>query len=405
MSCVLLFKGKTQYGALNVFIDHLANAIEGMGTTPVVVDRNAADGGAGLIAEAFQSDCEFALGFNAIGSDLISNERSAYAQAGVPFVSVMVDHPVHHFQWYHENHARDDVLLAFADRDHIRYVKRFFSDVNAVFLPQAACAPTIPKPALPDWKRRRTDVLFIGSMSDFNATRRQWLEFPPVIAALFDEVAEITLSGPGAALDLAFSEALARRGLHPSDRRLCRFMNYMGLLDDYSRSRRRFDCLSSLVATDLNVECVTNWTSVPLPRKPTVTIRGPVEMTQACEFMRRSKCVVNLLPNYLDGAHERLFSAMVSGALVATEPSVYLREEFVDGESVVYFERGETDELASRLTLLRDAPAEALRIALAGRSLTSKRHQWRNRVEALVKNVELHKLMRLNDQKLPFKLV
>ena len=76
------------------------------------------------------------------------------------------------------------------------------------------------------------------------------------------------------------------------------------------------------------------------------------------------------MPWFKDGAHDRIFTAMLQRTVCVTDDSRYLRGEFADGEGLVYFSLKEREHLPGLVkTLLR-----------AG-------HTWRERAAELAKEL------------------
>lgn len=91
------------------------------------------------------------------------------------------------------------------------------------------------------------------------------------------------------------------------------------------------------------------------------------------------------MPWFKDGAHDRIFTAMLQKSVALTDDSKYLREEFKDGEDIVYFsleERKYLPDIVHRL--LRDEE-NAMRIAGNGYRQAYEKHTWRVRAYELLR--------------------
>ena len=56
--------------------------------------------------------------------------------------------------------------------------------------------------------------------------------------------------------------------------------------------------------------------------------------------MRDARIALNVMPWFKDGAHDRVFTAMLQGTAALTDDSRYLREECRDGENICFTPRG-----------------------------------------------------------------
>lgn len=66
MGRIVLYKGKSQYGVLRIFIDQLAEAFRLLQQETVVVDLVATDVEEQLL-RAFAQPCDFVFSFNGMG--------------------------------------------------------------------------------------------------------------------------------------------------------------------------------------------------------------------------------------------------------------------------------------------------------------------------------------------------
>ena len=67
---------------------------------------------------------------------------------------------------------------------------------------------------------------------------------------------------------------------------------------------------------------------------------------------------------------------MLQGTLALTDASRYLREEFTDGEELVFFSLQKPEELPDLVRTLLAEPEQAEQIALYGYEKAQERHTW-----------------------------
>ncbi len=108
---------------------------------------------------------------------------------------------------------------------------------------------------------------------------------------------------------------------------------------------------------------------------------GEVPLSQIAQLMHRAKIV--LCPNcgFVQGAHDRILTAMGSGAIPLTMPTPYLTEHFQHGIHLAYFtEVQEAEELGRQI--LNDSHWEL--VGEAGHEIVKSEHSWYHRGRALV---------------------
>ena len=108
----------------------------------------------------------------------------------------------------------------------------------------------------------------------------------------------------------------------------------------------------------------------------------------AClKYMRRAKVSVNIMPWFKDGAHDRIFNAMLQGCVTVTDSSRYLDEIIHDGQDFVKFTLEQREAISQKVQNLLDHPDTAATIAKKGYLLTSQHHTWEQRANTLLNNI------------------
>ena len=95
------------------------------------------------------------------------------------------------------------------------------------------------------------------------------------------------------------------------------------------------------------------------------------------------------MPWFKDGAHDRVFTAMLQKTLSLTDDSKYLREEFTDGKELVFFSLEERGKLADRVRSLLAHQEDVMEIAENGYRKAVLQHTWKQRTAVLVKELKV----------------
>ena len=402
MGRVVLFKGESSYNALNIFIDCLADAFRRLSYHPVVVDFRTPDKVNQEVEHAWSHPCDFAFGFNGIGGHLTTDGKSVYDALDTLYISHMVDHPIYHLSFYHETQIANKLFL-FADRQHIEFITHFFPELNTGVLIQAGSAPIAESQSFDDWNKRDIDLLFVGTVHDFNQIRKKWLDYPAPLSTLFDETAHRILTHQALPIEKAFGEVLEERGYYPSKNLLYRFTAYFQEIDIYVRSYKRFHCLKALAESGFNIKCFTNAPDILMPfNTHNCTIHPSVPMTDIFPLMGRSRIVLNTIPGYIDGAHERIFSSMLCGAVSLSDSTLYLRQRFTHGQDILFYDFQELDRMHQDLSKIMSVPETLFSIALSGQKKSAMNHTWKNRAQTIIDFAKTTRLLGRYEQNIPF---
>lgn len=109
-----------------------------------------------------------------------------------------------------------------------------------------------------------------------------------------------------------------------------------------------------------------------------------VDITEVVRYMQHSKIVLHNI-NFVTGLHERIFTAMLAGAVCVTEKYELLEKFFEDGKEIVTYSLDEPQQLVAVINDLLSDPRRAAAIAAAGRRKALQKHTWRHRGEQIAK--------------------
>jgi spore maturation protein CgeB len=98
--------------------------------------------------------------------------------------------------------------------------------------------------------------------------------------------------------------------------------------------------------------------------------------------MRKSKIVLNTI--MVPGSHERVFSAMLNGAVVLSDSNQFYQDFFKDGEDLLLYRWTQIDKLPGIIKEALSSPEKLAQIAAAGQQKAMAEHTWEKRAEMLL---------------------
>lgn len=292
----------------------------------------------------------------------------------VPCINVLVDHPMYYFDTL--DNAPSYGIVACADRYHTDYIKRFYPTVrNTLFLPTAGeCIK--PFHELKPFAERTIDVLFIGSYKYHN----------DIIYDEFDkELEQELLTNPCKTFENAVEDCLNRKGNVLSENELKAFIQRHRFVDVNTTALFRKKIIEILVNAGIPVTIYGNgWDNLEVFHHPNFIYKGLVSPEDGIRLMENSKIVLNHMAWFKAGASERIFEAMLQGAIALTDGSEYLKEELTDMQHYVLYSLESIEKLPQSIkTLLSDSRLiESIRKKGYHQALT--KHTWLNRTKSLV---------------------
>ncbi|RAU22596.1 hypothetical protein CU669_07905 [Paramagnetospirillum kuznetsovii] len=273
-----------------------------------------------------------------------------------PKLSLIVDHPVSHPRLLAPG-AR--TVLGLIDREHCRIGD--YLRAPAVFIPHGG-----PPPDVIAASPRDIDVLFVGNLLG-EAIPRTPMEARAV---------EI---GRGIALSCTdpFSAVLAEFGrLDPLE-----IKPLLDLATNESQRLARLAALRSIRAARIHVVGYVPDDLVEQMPDGAILHGFDRSFFQGRDLMHRAKVVINVTQKFPAGSHERIWYGMAAGCAVVTNRSSFLAEDFVHGESILFYDDprqvGDLVEIALGGDQARAMAAAALPAYEAG-------HTWTERAERIM---------------------
>lgn len=388
---VALLKGLSQYGVLRDFVDEIAAGFVRRGWDAQVLDfPETCDLSLDLpraLAAAGPQDLVFSV--NAFAECRDSAGRTVADLAAAPHVLEYVDYPLNFVERFRNIPSETAVLLV--DRSHIRMVDALFGENRFAYLgfcPHGGLGtPALMPATAAEWAAQRPiAVLFAGT--NYRPDRAGWAALPEHVRDLFQAAVDMALAAEWISPLEAVDSVLTACGLDPNnpslgeagrnDLRQVRLLTV--LVQEAVRCERRQRFLQAARKVGLPFTVVGNlWDGVP-----GVDNRGPVEIAECLQLMRRSRLAFSLSGNFGEGSHERPLSAMLGGAAVACDRTSFYESAFVLGRDIALFRWLALEEdLAGIAALLRD-PEALFAMAEAGHKAAAAAHRWDHRVDTII---------------------
>ncbi len=425
---VIFFRGAVE--TLGYFSEQLASGCRDMGMDVYFVDYERLFETVGGLSRFAQRGDAALLTFNFIG---LRGEGFFNGENGRPiweslvseYFIILVDHPL----YYHSCllSVPDNATVFCIDREHAAYIRRFYPGVLAKFMPTAGNV-------LPgadgdfsgpdgDFSRADCDLPREGGVADGGGApfgtdraansphgrgfipyekRRYGIVFTanyvppeqlyeridgadPEYKTFYRGILDDLLESPSQSVDVVMERHIAREIGNVSDGDIRAAMSGMILLDLCARTILRGEIVRELAEADVPVAVFgADWDKLPC-KKPWNILgeRRQVSSADCVRAVADARVSLNVMPWFKDGAHDRVFTAMLQKTVSLTDDSRYLRREFDDGEDLVFFSLEGRRFLPDLARMLLCNAGEAARIAENGYKKAAGRHTWRARAREI----------------------
>ena len=239
---------------------------------------------------------------------------------------------------------------------------------------------------------RDIDILYAGNLSrvlieqlipDFD-------QFPEIDGAMFShDVLSRLINEP----DLTTENAILDR-LHdlnvpldsPDDE--LRYINGFRFLDGYAVSYYRELAIRIPAECGLKISILgLGWEQCDWIDNPNITLLGKVGAGEVLKYMLRSRIVLNTLTWFKNGAHDRIFNGILSGAYAVSDSSKYLKEitegMSSDDISLKLFDLKEIEKLPDILNHALSVTNDPDRVS-TGSDWVESNHSWGRRMEEIL---------------------
>lgn len=291
-----------------------------------------------------------------------------------PFYNYIVDHPLYHHPVIKLDLLSSNVICI--DRVHAKFLKSHYPNVrNVVFMPLGAMEALNKIP----YENRSIDVLFSGTYEPSKRIMEQIKESDSKDIIL--RLIHLLKSNIELTLEEGLKDIHRQEGKTYSKKEFTEILNGCYLADKYLRAYFREAVLHTLLESQIHVTvCGYGWEDFKCKDKSYLQIKEMVSFPVSLEMMADSKIVLNIMPWFKDGVHDRVLSAMVNEAICVTDTSAYLKENFTDGKHLIFYSLKELEKLPLKVRKLLENSAKAKEIISCGYELVKTKHMWKNRI-------------------------
>lgn len=385
MKKIMLFEGDIE--TQGYFSVQLAEAFRKMGHQTFMFDLSRPWNSSERFFKFFERGNTVLVNFNFHGMSgeeifLDEDERMMWDVLDIPSYNIVVDHPMYYHHFLEK--APKEYHHISIDRNHEKYMKRFFTDIKkGPFLPLAGTELNPNKSYVPA-QYRRYDVTMVG-----NYTPPE--QFEKYITRIDDEYTEFyygmiddLLANPMRTLEDVAEEHIRREIPEVTEEELKKVMSKLTFIDLYVRFKTRGEAVKALAEADIKVNVFGGgWDRLECKRPENLIVGNSLDSVGCLKKLCQSKISLNVMPWFRDGAHDRIFNSMLNGALCLTDSSAYLDEILHDKTDCRIYSTAHLEELPDIVYGLLSNPPGLQEIIDNGYRLAKSAHTWEHRAAAL----------------------
>lgn len=358
---------KICYNTLNYFILNIENVLNRRGIQTEYLAR--------IDSTVIHNKYDALVGINCSEPSVRSGDgRYLIDFFGCPFFNIVVDAP-----YYHHDSLKvhgEKLHLVFVDEGHVRYYMEHYPPCESVEMGYLLGPVGEPVP----YGKRTIDLLFMGSCPDYEHIKQEVCseKYSMEQRKLFLYLIEQGISCPDKATDELVRDYLAGLSLPVELDDFNLIMNNIGVQAEYYlRGYYRAKIIRLLVDAGLNVTVAGGDWAKLFPEHPeNLVILGAIDMMETGNLIADCKILLNVMPWFKEGLHDRVPTAMLNGAVCVTDSTTYTDTHFQDNEDIVLYRLDELDKLPGKCRYLLEHTDEAKVIAQAGKHKAEREYTW-----------------------------
>lgn len=328
----LLLPNRSQYGAIDHFIEKLYAAFLRAGLKARLIPPEKFE------TTFRKSPPDLSIGFN--GGPRNEAGELLCDIYKVPHLALLID-PPYRFPYLLNSPY---VTIACDDRICCEIVKE--KGFKKVFFFPYAVEPELA-PELNEEKIY--DLVMLATFIDFEQIRAEWpSKYGQKTAKALCDAADITFEDKQKSFITAFQES------YPEPFDWVTLSPVLQELELYVKGKDRALLAQSLGDNILHIFGGTQgkrgWKDYLGKKYPSVYTHTAVSFEESLNIMKKTKILLNACLKNKEGAHDRIFSGISSGALVVTNESLFLRQFFNETEGLLYYNHPEIGKVEKEIS-------------------------------------------------------
>lgn len=367
MAIALIANSNICYNSLNFFSESIERILNKYGYETKVVD---------VINDEFLTyDWDAIIGINQdIFSKQFEDGSFVFDYLSCPLLSIIVDPPYFHDKQL--RHHPERLQLICLDAGHVKYASKYYSPLKKIemgFLVGDVAANKIP------YENRSIDLFFSGSNVDLGQIEQKIYAYNvPWIRDLFEYLVERGKANPSSKTNENVLFYLYDNNISFSAEDYKTAMSICGTYSElFLRGYYREKVIREIA--DAGIKLVLaggGWERLAEQYPNSIQNIGVISFEEVAKNMSNSKIVLNVMPWFKDGMHDRILSAMHNGAVCVTDKSSYIESHFSDGEDILLYDLGDIGGAPNKIKTIMNNLGTAKKIASLGYEKIKEEYTW-----------------------------
>ncbi|MCR5154827.1 MAG: glycosyltransferase family 1 protein [Lachnospiraceae bacterium] len=347
--------------------------------------------------------------FNGIQHEAIFYDeklRLLWDLCGVRVLNIIVDNPLYYLKELSDLPKRYAQICI--DIGHEEYMKTYYpavklfemmpipgsnifeaEEVEKVLFPgkkQAFHEVRVPRPL----KDRKMQVMFAGNYTHPDKFEEYIKRLGDEYEAFYRGIIEDLVSNPKKEINKTFREHIEREMGELSSKDMVTAQNSLMFIDLYVRFYFRGLVIKTLTEAGIKVDLFgEGFNALETSKKENLIIHGGTDTKGVLYALEDTVLSLNVMPWFKRGAHDRVYSSMLSGAVALTDESIYMKDKLRNGEDLFFYSLDKLENLPDIIKNGLSDMEKLQNVADSGYRYVSENADWSSFTEKLLKIVYL----------------
>lgn len=358
---ILLISGEQDI--LDYFIEDFENALMLLGHNVCNVNLRNGINHKELLS-FFNNKVDFIITFNNSFTKLKINEVFMADKLGSKVINIIVDHPAYYIKELLSIPKNLNVHHYCIDKNHVKYLDNHSGIYSKnSFLPHGGRTLNLELKALKD---RPFDVLYVGGAKN---NRNNTL--PEFVNKFID----LLIQNPNLDSTAIINSLKDEMDLSEND------MDSLATFEMRALSYYRVKMVQILVEAGIDVTVYgDDWDKTTFAQNPHLHYGGKLTSKEALKAIYNTKIVLNSMPWFKDGSHERLFNGMLAKSIILTDKSKWIEDEFTNGKEMLIIDLEKLELMPNIVQDVLTNLDKYQKIADTGYECAISKHTWSHRL-------------------------
>ena len=307
-------------------------------------------------------------------------------------VNILMDPPFR----FHPDFLRhpDRYLLFCCDREHVEYVKKYFSTSipYVLFMPHVGVLPEENRTPIP-FAKRKYDILFTATYyrpADHLKEAEKMSSGSAVMYSLLQMIYENLQQNSRLTMEQAVLYTLKQQGMDLKTESVLSLLRCTSPIDWAIRMYHRERIVTALAEAGFELYLLgRGWENHPSAGRSHVHhIADRIPYQDTLSYMADARINLNVMPWFKAGTHDRIFNTLLQHSVPLTDPSLWLTQNFTDGEDIAFYDLDHPKQLPAIVSRLLTDTERSEAIIQRGYKKTASNLTWSHCADWILEAVD-----------------